>query len=175
MDYLQKVNELFIWGFFWLLKRHFVGLCLVWGKSKMWDDTMQEKNCILLITMVTLRAASSILLHCQVVSLTPLQAICADYSRNEDAYLPLFHLKTKQIVFCCWIGHEKSIEKCLEHFTAVKSGNCYRSFCPLHFTLWETGVTALFQPSAEDIKQGQQHFCAPFQQKCSQLWSFAAG
>lgn len=92
MNDLQKVNELFIWGFFWLLKLHFMGLCLVWGKSEMQDDTMQEKNCIILITMVTLLAESSILLHCQVVSLTPLQAIWADYSRNEDAYLPLFHL-----------------------------------------------------------------------------------
>lgn len=128
MDYLQKISDFFIiFGLFWLLKLHFAELWLIWEEGKMQDDPRKKRIVSLQSKSITMGSAESpILLYCQVVSLTLLQAACADYSNNEDAHLPLFHLWTKWIVFSCWSDWEKSIEKCFENFIAVKIGNWYR-------------------------------------------------
>ena len=54
----------------------------------------KKKNCVIVVIIghCLLMAESPILLHCQVISITLLQKVCADYSRNGDAHLPLFHL-----------------------------------------------------------------------------------
>lgn len=59
----------------------------------MQHDPGKERIVTLQSESITLGSAESpILLYCQVVSLTLLQAACADYPNNEDAHLPLFHL-----------------------------------------------------------------------------------
>lgn len=179
MDYLQKISDFFIiFGLFWLLKLHFVELWLIWEEGKMQDDPGKKRIVPLQSESITLGSAESpSLLYCQVVSLTLLQAACADYSNNEDAHLPLFHLWTKWIVFSCWSDWEKSIEKCFENFTAVKIGNWYRHsfahFIPHFKKLGWLPCLGLLQSFRWRITIDQG--LSPFQQKCSQLWSCFRG
>ena len=75
------------------------------------------------------------------------------------------------------IGCEKSIEKCFEHFTAIKSGNFYRlrfaHFIPHCEKLGWLPCLSLWKVS-EGIKQRQQDASGfAFQQRHSQLLSFA--
>lgn len=110
------------------------------------------------------------------VSLTLLPAICADYSRNGDAHLLLFHLSTKWIVFCCWTGCEKSIGNCFQHFTAVKSGNYYRSsfshFIPHCEKLgWRPYLSPLLSFWGHEAGTITLQWFSPFKKKHSQLWA----
>lgn len=61
----------------------------------MQDDPMKEKNHITVARIGhsgCWAAEHPVLLHCQVVSLTLLQTVCAYCSSNGDVHLPLFHL-----------------------------------------------------------------------------------